>query len=199
MIKYFNAILILNNKMIVRGFDSLILLKKIIREYKSWKKIFIDFVNFKKYNIPKNVPRSTSFRHNRIGVVINKRAILGENCSIGQNVTIGWRKNGVPTIEDNVQICANSCIIGDIRIGHHSVIGAGATITKDVPPLSLAVGYNKIYAERYKNNIDIFNKLRDKKVVRKITDDEREIYYDEVNEHWAYIDDDKPVKKSKLI
>lgn len=46
----------------------------------------------------------------------------------------------VPFIEDNVVIGANSCIIGNVRIGHDSVIGAGSIIVKDIPPYSTVVG-----------------------------------------------------------
>jgi acetyltransferase-like isoleucine patch superfamily enzyme len=43
-------------------------------------------------------------------------------------------------IEDHVIICSGSNIIPGVRIGHHSMIGAGAVVISDVPPYSLAVG-----------------------------------------------------------
>lgn len=44
------------------------------------------------------------------------------------------------TIEDDVWIGANAVILPGVSIGTHSVIGAGAVVTKDVPPYSLATG-----------------------------------------------------------
>ncbi len=43
-------------------------------------------------------------------------------------------------IEDHVIICSGSNIIPGVRIGHHSMIGAGAVVISDIPPYSLAVG-----------------------------------------------------------
>lgn len=43
-------------------------------------------------------------------------------------------------IEDNVTIGPNVCIIGDITIGHDSIIGAGAVVIKDVPAYSVVAG-----------------------------------------------------------
>ena len=34
----------------------------------------------------------------------------------------------------------NAVIIKGVRIGPHSVVGAGAVVTKDVPPYSIAAG-----------------------------------------------------------
>lgn len=101
------------------------------------------------------LPKSTKLNHNGIGIVINKHVKIGEYCTIGQNVTIGsvgYGKKvvaGEPTIENNVEIYANACIIGGITIAHHSVVGAGSTVYKDVPPYSLVVGDCKIYEAKY--------------------------------------------------
>lgn len=66
-------------------------------------------------------------------IIINTNTKIGENCTILQGVTIGSiRGKGVPCIGNNVLICANSMIIGDIKIGKNVVIGAGSIVTKDV-------------------------------------------------------------------
>jgi galactoside O-acetyltransferase len=44
------------------------------------------------------------------------------------------------TIEDKVWIGANSVVLPGVRIGHGSVIGAGSVVTKDIPPMVIAVG-----------------------------------------------------------
>ncbi len=43
-------------------------------------------------------------------------------------------------IEDDVWIGASVNIIAGVTIGHGSVIGAGSVVTKDIPPMSIAVG-----------------------------------------------------------
>lgn len=43
-------------------------------------------------------------------------------------------------IEDHVLICSGTTIVPGVRIGHHSMIGAGAVVVSDIPPYSLAVG-----------------------------------------------------------
>ena len=47
---------------------------------------------------------------------------------------------GSIVIEDNVWIGEMVCILANVHIGRGSVIGAGAVVTKDIPPYSLAVG-----------------------------------------------------------
>lgn len=66
-------------------------------------------------------------------VVIHKNAIIGKNCTILHNVTIGKTQNGIPKIGDNVTIGANSVIIGPICVGNNVTIGAGSVVVKDVP------------------------------------------------------------------
>lgn len=43
-------------------------------------------------------------------------------------------------IEDDVMIGANASIMPGVRIGTHSIVAAGAVVTKDVPPHSLVAG-----------------------------------------------------------
>lgn len=79
------------------------------------------------------------------GVVIGETAVIGENVSIFQGVTLGGvsadrdRKRH-PTIGDNVVIGAHAVVLGDITIGENTRIGAGSVVIKDVPPNSTVVG-----------------------------------------------------------
>lgn len=72
------------------------------------------------------------------GTVINAKRI-GENCLVGQNVTIGSRNVKTAILEDNVHVWAHAVVLGDITIGHDSDIGAGAIVVKSVPPHSVVV------------------------------------------------------------
>lgn len=82
--------------------------------------------------------------HSAHGSMVSPTTIIGRNVSLRQNTTIGAKGfNGAeksPVIEDNVTIGPNACIIGNITIGHHSVIGAGAVVVKDVPPYAVVAG-----------------------------------------------------------
>lgn len=67
-----------------------------------------------------------------IAIVVGK-AIIGNRCTIFQQVTIGQKNNKWPIIGDDVTIYPGAKIIGDITIGDGAVIGAGAVVLKDVP------------------------------------------------------------------
>ena len=77
------------------------------------------------------------------GMVLGARTI-GDDVHIRQNTTFGIVRraelNGKPMIEDRVDIGCGAVILGHIRIGHDSVVGANAVVLKDVPPYSLVVG-----------------------------------------------------------
>ena len=84
--------------------------------------------------------QNTKFPH-PIGIVIHKNVIVGQDCKIYQNVTIGGPKNGkLPSLGNNVIVFANSCIIGDVSIGDNVIIGAGCVVTKDVPSNTKVAG-----------------------------------------------------------
>lgn len=77
-----------------------------------------------------------------LGVVIHNNTIIGDNCHIDQNVTIGGtsKKVEVPVLGNNVYVGAGAKILGPIKIGNDVVIGANAVVVKDVPDNCLVVG-----------------------------------------------------------
>lgn len=78
------------------------------------------------------------------GVVIGETAEIGNDCTLYQGVTLGGtglqRGKRHPTIEDGCVIGAGAILLGPIRIGHHSRIGAGSVVNKSFPPYSTVVG-----------------------------------------------------------
>ena len=58
---------------------------------------------------------------------------IGDNCWVNQNVTIGDSGKGIPSIGNNVRICTGAVVLGPIIIGDNVIIGANATVVKNVP------------------------------------------------------------------
>ena len=78
------------------------------------------------------------------GVIIGETAILGDNITLYQGVTLGGtgKEQGKrhPTLEDNVMVSAGAKIIGSFTIGANSKIGAGSVVIEAVPPNCTVVG-----------------------------------------------------------
>jgi len=78
------------------------------------------------------------------GVVIGETAILGNNVTLYQGVTLGGtgKEKGKrhPTLEDNVMVSAGAKILGSFTIGENAKIGAGSVVLEEVPPDCTVVG-----------------------------------------------------------
>ncbi|GFR50325.1 hypothetical protein Agub_g12376, partial [Astrephomene gubernaculifera] len=78
------------------------------------------------------------------GVVIGETAVIGNNVSILQNVTLGGTGKEIgdrhPKVGDNVLIGACATILGNISIGKGAQIAAGSLVLKPVPPHTLVAG-----------------------------------------------------------
>ena len=77
------------------------------------------------------------------GMVLTARSI-GDDVHIRHNTTMGIaRRSEVtkrPTIENGVDIGVGACILGDVTIGHNSVVGANAVVVTDFAPHSRIAG-----------------------------------------------------------
>lgn len=81
------------------------------------------------------------------GVVIGQTAIIGDDVTIYQGVTLGGygrmsdrHLKRHPTINDGAMIGAYAQVLGDIVIGVKAQIGANSVVTKDVPDGATAFG-----------------------------------------------------------
>ena len=99
------------------------------------------------------IGEGTLFGHGGIGVILHPRCRIGKHVVIGAQVTIGGRSRlwDVPTIEDRCCIGAGAKILGPIRVGEGSVVGANAVVIRDVPPHSVVAG---VPARVVRKNID---------------------------------------------
>lgn len=77
-------------------------------------------------------------------ITINSKAKLGKNINIHKGVTIGQenrgKRQGVPTIGDNVWIGINATIVGNIHIGNDVLIAPNAYVNCDVSDHSVVFG-----------------------------------------------------------
>jgi acetyltransferase-like isoleucine patch superfamily enzyme len=96
--------------------------------------------------------------HTRVGLhnTIIGPVTIGSHVNLAQGITVTALNHnfedtnkrideqGISTnpviIEDDIWIGANAVILPGVTIGHHSVVAAGAVVTKDVPPHSLVAG-----------------------------------------------------------
>lgn len=79
-----------------------------------------------------------------LGVVIGETAVVGNDVTLYQGVTLGGtgKEHGKrhPTIEDDVVIGGGAKVLGNITIGRNCRIGAGSVVLRSVPDESTVVG-----------------------------------------------------------
>lgn len=88
------------------------------------------------------IGKGTVFPHDALGCVSHPDVKIGKNCKILHGVTMGGRAGhkGLPIIGDNVVIGTHAQLIGNVKIGNNSIVGAGAIVTHDVPDNVVVVG-----------------------------------------------------------
>jgi serine O-acetyltransferase len=78
------------------------------------------------------------------GVVIGETAVVGNNVSILQSVTLGGTGKDEgdrhPKIGDGVLISAGAKILGNICVGEGAKVGAGSVVLDSVPPHTTVAG-----------------------------------------------------------
>lgn len=79
-----------------------------------------------------------------MGVVIGETAVVGDNCTIYQGVTLGGtgkdKGKRHPTIGNNVTIGCGAKVLGPFKVGDNSKVAANAVVLNEIPPNSTCVG-----------------------------------------------------------
>ena len=79
-----------------------------------------------------------------MGIVIGETAEIGDDVTLYHGVTLGGtgkdKGKRHPTVGNNVVISAGAKVLGPIKIGDHSKVGANSVVLKEVPPYSTVVG-----------------------------------------------------------
>ena len=78
------------------------------------------------------------------GVIIGETAVIGDNVTLYQGVTLGGtgKEHGKrhPTLGNDVMVSAGAKVLGSFTIGENSKIGAGSVVLAEVPSNSTVVG-----------------------------------------------------------
>ena len=82
-----------------------------------------------------------------VGLVIGEGTHIGSHCDVRQNVTFGGSFNKQdesgrtqPWLENNISVGAGAVIIGPVKIGSNSIIGANSVVISDVPNNVIVAG-----------------------------------------------------------
>lgn len=97
------------------------------------------------FQIPNNTKIGKGLYIGHFGtIIINENAILGENCNLAPNITIGetnrGKLKGCPIIGDKVWIGTGATIVGKITIGSNTLIAPNSYVNFDVPDNSIVLG-----------------------------------------------------------
>jgi serine O-acetyltransferase len=67
------------------------------------------------------------------GIVVVGGTVIGDDCVIRQNVTIGLGAGGTPRIGKNVEVSPGAVVVGAVTVGEGARIGPNAVVMTDVP------------------------------------------------------------------
>lgn len=78
------------------------------------------------------------------GIVVHGNTEIGNDCIIRQGCTLGIRSladlTAAPVLEDGVSLGANAVVLGRVRIGAGTAVGANSVVLHDLPSGCIAVG-----------------------------------------------------------
>jgi len=117
----------------------------------------------------KNIHIGSNFTANfNLTILDIKEVYIGDNVMIGPNTTITTvghplspkdrrahlAQGSEIRIGNDVWLGANVTILPGVTIGDNVVVGAGAVVTKDIPPNSLALGVPARVVKELENDLD---------------------------------------------
>lgn len=97
------------------------------------------------------------------GVVIGETAIIGDDCTLYQGVTLGGtgKDHGKrhPTLGNNVLVGSGAKVLGPFSVGDNVNIAAGAVVLTEIPPNSTAVGVPARVVKQDGKRIDALDQI----------------------------------------
>lgn len=135
---------------------------------KLYSLVCIPFLTFKGSYIGSGAKFASApiFPHGITGIFISTGAVIGKECVIFHQVTIGSNtlkdssKNGSPVIGDNVYIGAGAKIIGSVKVGDNCRIGANCVVVKDVPNNTTIVSQPARFINKDVQPSNVFRKFK---------------------------------------
>lgn len=125
-----------------------------LKSYHKYISCFIISVLFPQrktlYILTSDIGKNLFIQHGFSTIVSAKK--IGDRCWINQQVTIGYEQDRAPIIGNDVRICAGAIIIGDVKIGDNSIIGAGSVVTTDIPSNQIWGGVPARYIKKVKGS-----------------------------------------------
>lgn len=179
-------------RLVVKTFGSMWTLKQrcIAVDNVVLKKLLLLAYNLYQYENNSSIAWDSTFLgipclpHGIKSIFISGGAVVGKNCVIFQQVTIGSNSLqdskgvGAPIIGEDCYIGAGAKIIGKVRIGNSVRIGANAVVYKDVPDNSVVLsGEQRIVTKETPLDNRFYSFI------------DRWVYYD--NGRWKPVDDEE--------
>ena len=105
------------------------------------------------YIYTKDIGGGLYIQHGFATIISAKK--IGENCRIYQQVTIGYKGEYNPVLEDNVSVTCGAKVLGDVTMHANSLAAAGAVVVKDVPANAIVGGVPaKVIGYKDENHLD---------------------------------------------
>jgi serine O-acetyltransferase len=116
------------------------IIPKILQKYYALKYLFFTIITSSDIHLHARFGARLSLPHPN-GVVVHQDAIIGDDCMIMQQVTIGQlASGGAPRLGSRVYVGAGAKVLGGITIGDGARIGANSVVLLDVPAGATAIG-----------------------------------------------------------
>lgn len=97
------------------------------------------------------------------GVVIGETAIIGDDCTLYQGVTLGGTGKHTgkrhPTLGNNVLVGCGAKILGPFTVGDNSNVAAGAVVLNEIPPNSTAIGVPAAVVKQNGRRVDNLDQI----------------------------------------
>ena len=105
------------------------------------------------YIYTKEIGGGFYIQHGFATIISAKR--IGENCRVYQQVTIGYKGDECPVLEDNVSVTCGAKVLGRVTMHENSLAAAGAVVVKDVPANAIVGGVPaKVIAYKDESDLD---------------------------------------------
>lgn len=119
--------------------------------------VFVFYSSAISYKV--KIGKGTFFNHSGFGILLNAKVVIGDNCKIGNNVSIVGQGpySHVPILKNHIYVGPGAVIQGPVIIEDNVIIAPNAVVNRSVPKNAIVAGIPaKIIGWSDKLNYDIF-------------------------------------------